>query len=314
MTAADTCRRVAAIRAIASEDPSHPYSEPLATILAGKDQIEAVRGLNLKQLKDDDEGEDASPAPPKEVNAVVLRAMLLDHLLVEECTKDKNGRTSATSSSKQIVILGAGMDTRAHRLKIPGTTSIKWFEVDQDEVVTLKEDILNEHEKNTKDNISSVVRLKLDLAVDLDRLFPSLEANGFDPSAPTIFILEGLLYYVPLEGITKLLDALATVPNSTMLLTMIDQEMLQYVRTEAKSDHIDEAIRRTFENLDQIWKTDLSNISQKEVLGNWKITRQICTANKEWAARLCPGWAVGRSFLKGGEHILQLEQHSAPMV
>jgi len=253
MSAGDTCRRVAAIRALASENAHHPYSEPLTEILAGTDQLTFMRETHSRKSSSDGE----SSPPPKIVDTVVIRAMMLDHLLLEECTQDDDD-----CGCIQIVILGAGMDARADRLKMPGSRNIKWFEVDQDEVVTIKEVSKNgmEHSEN---NNNKVVRLKLDLAVNLDQLFPSLEANGFDPSDRTIYTLEGLLHCVPLEGITKLFDALASVPKSTMLVTMIDQEMLQDVHAQAASSSNEqpESIRRTMQNMSQIWKTDLSDVS-----------------------------------------------------
>lgn len=299
MTAADTCRRVAAIRAIASADPNLPYSEPLASILAGTDDIDFVRRI---QEKNPDK---------KSVSAVVVRSRLLDRMLVKECSGNKKNNASNNTSTQQIVILGAGMDTRAARLNPLGT--IRWFEVDQEEVVALKEKILSEHGKKdftaNNNNGSSVVRLKLDLAVDLEQLFPSLESNGFDRTLPTIFLLEGLLYYIPLDGVTKLLQALTTVANSKVLLTMIDQTMLQFVRDAATTEDTNEKMRPFYVNLSRIWKTDLSDIiSNKETLGNWKIQEQIAVGDDEWVQIIFPGWTVARGLLKGSEYMLRLEQ------
>ena len=297
MTAADTCRRVAAIRAIASEDPNLPYSEPLASVLAGSDDIAFVRRM-----------QDKNP-DKKSVSAVVLRAMLLDRMLLKECQKHNDNTNN--NNTQQIVILGAGMDTRAARLKPAGT--IRWFEVDQEEVVVLKEKILSEHGKKeltaNNNSGSSVVRLKLDLAVDLEQLFPSLEANGFDRTLPTIFLLEGLLYYIPLDGVTKMLKALTTVANSKVLLTMIDHTMLQFVLDAATAEDTSEQMRPFYVNCSKIWKSDLSDItSNKEVLGAWKIQEQIEIGDDECVQRIFPGWTVARGLLKGSERILRLEQ------
>ena len=120
-----------------------------------------------------------------------------------------------------------------------------------------------------------------------------LQKEGFDPSAPTLFLLEELLYYnIPLvEGIRKLLRILAIATTdrrskkkakTKMLLTMIDQEMMDYVQSDDANPLV--------KYIRTIWKTDLSEITTtKEVLQGWTIQRQISTKNEEWCNKVCPG-------------------------
>ena len=57
---------------------------------------------------------------------------LHEHLIARTRFVDDLIRTSAADGIEQYVILGAGYDSRAHRLDLP--SSLKIFEVDQDEI------------------------------------------------------------------------------------------------------------------------------------------------------------------------------------
>ena len=98
MSAADTCRRTAAIRAVASENPKNNFSDDLARVLAGDNQFHQVDSMpDMKALKEN------------EVNAVVSRAMWIDKVL-------EGYRKEHSEEIGQVVILESGMDTRAYRL------------------------------------------------------------------------------------------------------------------------------------------------------------------------------------------------------
>jgi len=273
MTAADTCRRTAAIRALASEDPSLPYREPYASMLAGSKELERTKGIR-------DNYESNS------VPGVVIRSMMIDQWLQEH-----------QDEFEQIVVLGAGMDTRTYRLDLK---NIKWFEVDEDEVISLKEAILAENRVDLA-NDGRVARLKLDLAVDLDSLFPSLEQEGFRRESPTVYVLEGLLYYIPKDGVKALLKALSIIPKSRILLTMIDEELLQCVRTYQATDA---KLAKIVGQLSNLWKSSMSDLL--EVLGPWSIQNQATTTDEEWVKKLCPGSNVSKGFPKGTENVITL--------
>ena len=87
---------------------------------------------------------------------------------------------------RQVVLLGAGLDTRAVRKAAPG---VRFFEIDDAATMNLKRYVLNQH------------RLTADVAfIDgnyvTDGMLPLLVANGLDIDAPTYVIWEGNTMYL----------------------------------------------------------------------------------------------------------------------
>lgn len=89
----------------------------------------------------------------------------------------------------QIVLLAAGLDSRAYRLPWPAGTTI--FELDRPQVLDFKRTVLAEH--GARPNAE-----RREVAVDLRDDWPrALREHGFDPAAPSAWIAEGLLIYLP---------------------------------------------------------------------------------------------------------------------
>ncbi|GFG74005.1 class I SAM-dependent methyltransferase [Mycobacterium botniense] len=98
-------------------------------------------------------------------------------------------RRAADAGVRQIVILAAGLDSRAYRLTWPAGTTI--FELDQPQVLQFKRDVLTAH--GAKPNAE-----RREVAVDLREDWPqALRDSGFDTGKPSAFIAEGLLIYLP---------------------------------------------------------------------------------------------------------------------
>ncbi|GIL50179.1 hypothetical protein Vafri_6306 [Volvox africanus] len=66
-------------------------------------------------------------------------------------------------------------------------------------------------------------------ASNLGALPAALTGRGFDPSTPTVWILEALLYYMPLAAASELLCQLAglSAPGSRLIATCVDLELLE---------------------------------------------------------------------------------------
>ena len=87
---------------------------------------------------------------------------------------------------RQVVLLGAGLDTRAVRKAAPG---VRFFEIDDAATMNLKRYVLTQH------------RLTADVAfIDgnyvTDGMLPLLVANGLDIDVPTFVIWEGNTMYL----------------------------------------------------------------------------------------------------------------------
>jgi methyltransferase (TIGR00027 family) len=104
---------------------------------------------------------------------------------------------------RQVVVLGAGLDTRAYRLAWPPDAVI--FEVDQPGVLEFKERVLTERAAQP-----NCARTSVD--VDLrDNWAGGLVAGGFDPAATTAWLAEGLLAYLPRDAEDRLLNQIDDV-------------------------------------------------------------------------------------------------------
>ncbi|BBX40726.1 class I SAM-dependent methyltransferase [Mycobacterium simiae] len=99
---------------------------------------------------------------------------------------------------RQVVILAAGLDSRAYRLNWPAGTTV--YEVDQPKVLEYKTGILESHGA-----VPSATRRTV--AVDLRDDWPAaLTAAGFDRSQPTAWLAEGLLPYLPSDAQDRLFE------------------------------------------------------------------------------------------------------------
>jgi len=106
---------------------------------------------------------------------------------------------------RQVVILAAGLDSRAYRLDWPTGTTV--FEIDQPKVLDYKTSTLDAHGALPKAR-------RVPVAVDLRDDWPAaLLAAGFDPAQPTAWLAEGLLPYLPGDAQDRLFD-LATAHSA----------------------------------------------------------------------------------------------------
>ena len=104
------------------------------------------------------------------------------------------------SGVRQVVILGAGLDTRAVRKPAAGVT---YFEIDDAATLSLK------HACYQRQNIDVNVRFIPGNYVT-DGLIALLERNDFDCDLPTYFIWEGNTMYLPLDSTRHVLSDLRT--------------------------------------------------------------------------------------------------------
>jgi methyltransferase (TIGR00027 family) len=102
-----------------------------------------------------------------------------------------------------VVNLAAGLDARPYRMDLP--RSLQWVEVDLDEILTYKEEILRDEKP-----VCSLERVRLDLAnVSARReLFAQLGRRA----KKALVITEGLVIYLTAEAVGELAKDLAAVP------------------------------------------------------------------------------------------------------
>ena len=136
--------------------------------------------------------------------SIIIRTRFLDDLLDQ----------AAAAGVRQVVLLGAGMDSRAFRMDWPEGTRL--FEVDTAEPLDFKASVLREER--------AVPRCeRITVPVDLREDWPAaLAAAGHDRTLPTAWIAEGLLIYLPEEAVERLVGLIGeqSAPGSRMGLTL----------------------------------------------------------------------------------------------
>ena len=143
---------------------------------------------------------------------IISRTLFIDELITN----------NAASGVEQYVILGAGYDSRAHRLDLP--SSLRIFEVDQSEVQTRKRSKIPKELPNSE-NVTYV-------SVDFSNqsLSKQLLAEGFDQSKSTIFTLEGVSQYITKDALTSTIIEIASLTentNSTFFISYVDELLLK---------------------------------------------------------------------------------------
>lgn len=197
----NTARWIAASRAKESELALPLFSDPYARELSGEAGFELQRHMRAAMGAQGD-GPDLY---------LSIRTKFLDDALVAAVR---------TRSLHQVVILAAGMDTRAFR--IPWPSGVKVFEVDRDEIFDHKEAVLGRAGASPSCD-RHVVR------ADLARPWATtLTAAGFDRSKPAAFLVEGLLMYLEEAEAQALLTAIGSVAasGSWIALDAVNPEVL----------------------------------------------------------------------------------------
>lgn len=129
-----------------------------------------------------------------------VRTLFFDTFLTE----------AAAAGIGQTVILAAGLDSRAYRLSWPAGTVV--YEVDQPAVLEYKSALL--HSRGVEPTAGH--RL---VGIDLRHDWPAaLHAAGLDPSRPTAWLAEGLLWYLPADAQDRLFELITqlSAPGSRL--------------------------------------------------------------------------------------------------
>ncbi len=144
-----------------------------------------------------------------------------------------------TQGGRQVVVLGAGFDSRAARLARPG---IRFFEVDQPASQAEKRARIQAQPSYPA---GAATYVACDFAKDdfLDRLV----ASGFDVAAPALILWEGVTYYLPEVAIRTTLERIAKAchPESLLLFDYFTRDFVE----GASRGHQDEATRAFVESL-----------------------------------------------------------------
>ena len=167
-----TARWTASVRAKESEREDCLFFDPWASALAGPEGASWIATRSADS-----------------VVPIVLRTRYFDDFLQ---------RITGREKLQQVVLMAAGLDTRAFRLSWSKETHV--YELDQALVLEEKERILGSLAGRPR---CQRVAIPADLT---DPWQDALLAGGFDPRSPSVWLLEGFLFYLATEHVTRILD------------------------------------------------------------------------------------------------------------
>lgn len=156
--------------------------------------------------------EDMEQKMPGWGNAIRARARYFDDVVNNE----------ASRGLEQLVILGAGYDTRAYRLDRLRTLTV--FEVDRPETQHVKTDTITKILGSLPPHVAFV---PADLTED--NLGQQLARAGFSRTRRTLFVMEGLVMYMPRAAVERLLSCIVqnSGPGSSVLFDYIPDWVIE---------------------------------------------------------------------------------------
>jgi len=250
---------VAAGRALGAREPDESIRNPdyLAERLLGPEERAMIAEQAVVQALELDFAE-----ARKNIEALSSAIMMIIRTRFIEERLEQAIREGVS----QLVILGAGFDTRAYRLTELLKAS-RVFEVDQPSTQEHKKRRVREAGIEVPSNLTYVT-------VDFrhDKLGDVLAAAGYDSGKKTFFIWEGVTMYLPEAAVEETLRWVAAqAPGSTIIFDFVGAMIVKFMAT-ADLSSFPEAAQKAFERLRKLtagepWIFGLPDASEREFLG-----------------------------------------------
>lgn len=206
---------VAAARAAESKRADRLFTDPYAADFVAASGFDMPGVTGPPDSAAPDSGSFGGYAP--------IRTRFFDDYLME-----------ATRELRQVVILAAGLDTRAFRLGLPAEVTV--YELDSPAVLTFKQRVLD-------DRAARPSGRRMPVATDLRTEWAhALDEAGFDPAAPSAWLIEGLLPYLDHAQNDRLLETVGSrsAPGSRLAIEFVSAEavalMGQALAGQARSE------------------------------------------------------------------------------
>ncbi|GLX23767.1 MULTISPECIES: class I SAM-dependent methyltransferase [Streptomyces] len=191
-----TAQWTAAARALETEREDRLFADPYARTVAdtiGFDLLERYAGAGT-------------------VPFLAIRTTYLDRAIV---------RAVQEHGIRQVVFLAAGMDTRFYRLPWPDGVTV--YELDRPALLEAKAEML-------AGEPAPAGRTRVTVPVDLTQDWTGpLEEAGWRADQPVLWVVEGLLFFLPEDAVRGLISTLAghSAPGSVLLGDVISKAALQ---------------------------------------------------------------------------------------
>ncbi|MFF8731713.1 class I SAM-dependent methyltransferase [Streptomyces sp. NPDC015171] len=205
-----TALLVAAARAIETHRPDSLAQDPYAEHFVRAAAACADWPVRIQQVVEGD----GDPLWGRFARYFGLRTRVLDDFVLG----------SVGAGARQVVLLGAGLDTRAFRLDWASPGCVV-FEVDRAGVLEFKHRVLADLAACPK---AKRVPVPVDLRSDW---VSALTAGGFDEAAPSVWLAEGLLFYLPGPAETYLVDTvdrLSVAGSALAFEAKLEKDLMEY--------------------------------------------------------------------------------------
>jgi methyltransferase (TIGR00027 family) len=253
-----TCLYVAAGRALGAREPDESIRNPdyLAERLLGPEERALVADQAVVQALDLDFAE-----ARKNIEALSSAIMMIIRTRFIEERLEQAIRDGVS----QVVILGAGFDTRAYRLT-ELLKAVQVFEVDQPSTQEYKKRRIRETGIDVPANLTYV-------PVDFrhDKVGDVLAAADYDSKKKTFFIWAGVTMYLPEEAVEETLRWVAAqAPGSIIIFDFVGAALIKFMAT-ADLSKFPEAAQKAFDRLRRLtagepWIFGLPDTGEREFL------------------------------------------------
>jgi methyltransferase (TIGR00027 family) len=203
MTTSRTAEYVALYRALETIEASREplFRDPFASLFLSRRLSRIVRMAHLRPLRALLERYADWRAPGARTSAIG-RTRFIDDVV----------RRAIAEGARQLVLLGAGYDSRAHRMdELRGT---RVFEVDRADIQAAKRHRVEA--ARTLGEPAEVRYVALDFAKD--DLGEKIEAAGWDRLTASIFVWEGVTNYLTETAVAKVLRLVGVAAPGTLLV------------------------------------------------------------------------------------------------
>ncbi len=149
---------------------------------------------------------------PGAVGFIVVRERYIDDYL----------KSTLAEGLDQVVLLGAGLDTRAYR--IPGIEKTRVFEIDYPATQQTKQNGLKKVINPLPEYVTFVP-----MDFNTQSLEERLPGSGYDEQAKTLFIWQGVTYFLEAKGVDSTLAFIAnhSGPGSAVIFDYMYNEIFQ---------------------------------------------------------------------------------------
>lgn len=207
-------------------DPLIPKLMPLSyRMIFGMMKIRFIRNAMIRLIENQGKGV---------IGALLCRTCYLDEIL----------RDSSRYGIRQVVILGAGMDSRPYREMTD--ESITFFEVDFPEIIDFKRKRLTRVLGQIPPNV-----FYIPIDFNVQPLEEAMSRSHYTHTGKTLFIWEGVTQYITGEAAEKVFRYISGSGKGSLLaFTYIVSNFIEHIDSEAEKEKLDSKFR---ERLKRMW-------------------------------------------------------------